>query len=116
MDIDELVMAIGNQLASNGASDVELLQIEQKTKLAKRLVICSAQDCVMAKKLALDLKEEIKDTLQCFHCDGIIRGEWIVLDFNEIIVHIFTNEARKKFNIEKLYKDAKNFVDITDKK
>ena len=112
MELDELTLYIGNKLLEMSASDVELLQVEQKSKLVKRLVLCTANDCVHAKKLATDLKENVKDFARCFHMDGIFKGDWVVLDFDEIIVHIFTKETRQKFSIEKLYKDAKNFVEL----
>ena len=115
MDLDELTLGIGNELVEKGATEVELLQVEQKSKLAKRLIVCTVQDNICAKKVALELKEMLKDTLQCFHTDGIFRGDWIVLDYDDIIVHIFTKETRQKFNIDKLYKDTKNFVEIDNK-
>ncbi len=114
MDLDELTLDIGKELQSKGATEIELLQVEQKSKLAKRLVVCTVHDNACAKKVAFEIKEALKDTLQCFHTDGIFKGDWIVLDYNDIIIHIFTKETRQKFNIEKLYKDAKNFVVIND--
>ena len=112
MELDELTLYIGNKLLEMSASDVELLQVEQKSKLVKRLVLCTASDCFHAKNLASMLKEDLKNSARCYHTDGIFKGDWIVLDFDEIVVHIFTKETRQKFNIEKLYKDAKNFVEL----
>ena len=115
MDLDELTLGIGKELVSKGATNVELWQVEQKSKLAKRLIVCTMQDNTCAKRVALEIKEMLKDTLQCFHTDGIFKGDWIVLDYDDIIVHIFTNDAREKFNIEKLYKDSRNFVSLGEK-
>ena len=112
MELDELTLYIGNKLLEMSASDVELLQVEQKSKLAKRMVMCTASDCFHAKDLANKLKESVDNITRCFHMDGIIKGDWIVMDFDDVVVHIFTKGTRQKFNIEKLYKDAKNFVEL----
>ena len=112
MELDELTLHIGNKLLELEAKDVELLQVEQKSKLAKRMIVCTALDCSHAKNMANQLKEYLFDITRCFHIDGIFKGEWIVMDFDDIVVHIFTKETRQKFSIEKLYKDAKNFVEL----
>ena len=108
MDIDELVLNIGNELLNKGASDVQIYNVEQKTKVAKRLVVCTAVDNEHAKAIAVEIKEFVKPYIICLHNDGISKGDWIVLDFRDIIVHIFTKDTRLKYNLEKLWKDQKN--------
>ena len=106
MDIDELAVGLGHVLFENGAKNVEVWQVEEKNKLTKRIVIGTLKNNQEAKKLAYYIKDNMGE--KCLHTDGIFRGDWVVLDIGDVIVHIFTKETRQKFNLEKLYKDAKN--------
>ena len=63
-------------------------------------------------KIKNQMGEEYKDVLPCLHTDGIFKGVWIVLDFKDVVIHIFTRDTRAKYNIEKLWKDNKNFIEI----
>ena len=112
MDIDELSLSIANKLLELNATNVVVLDIEKKSKIAKRMIICSCDDNQQTKNLANFIKEEYKDTLHCLHTDGIFKGVWIVLDFKDIIINIFAKDTRIKYNIEKLWKDNKNFIEI----
>ena len=110
LDINDLSSQIAGKLFEYGALDIQIIQTQEKSKIAKRLVVCTAQDNQAAKKMAIDLKEYFKTSIQSLHTDGIIKGEWVVIDYKDIIVHIFTKNARQKYNIEKLWKDSKNTI------
>lgn len=110
LDINNLSSQLAGKLFEYGALDVQIIQTQEKSKIAKRLVICTAQDNQVAKKMALDLKECFKQTIQSLHTDGLIKGDWVVIDYKDIIVHIFTKQTRQKYNIEKLWKDSKNTI------
>lgn len=116
IDIDELLTLMSNYLVDNKATDVMVLDVERKTKATKRLLICTASSAQNAKDLASAFKEEFNKYSLCLHTDGIFKGEWIVLDFKDILVHIFTKETRSRYNLEKLYKDSKNFIQIPRRK
>lgn len=112
MDIDELCLNMANKLLENKATNIVVLNTEKRSKIAKRMIICSCENNQQTKTTSCILKEEYKNIMPCLHTDGIFKGVWIVLDFKGVIVHIFTKEARCKFNIEKLWKDNKNFIEI----
>lgn len=108
LDVNELSIQMANKLLEYGALNVQVIQTQDKSKIAKRLVICTAQANPIAKKMAIELKEFFKPMIQSLHTDGMIKGEWIVIDYKDIIVHIFTKQARLKYNLEKLWKDSKS--------
>ena len=114
VDIDEVVKEMGDYLVQNDATNVIILDIEKKTKTAKRLLIATIQNPQEAKTLALKFKQLFSEKYVCLHSDGLFKGDWIVLDFKDILVHIFTKETRARFNLEKLYKDSKNFIQIAN--
>ena len=114
IDVDEIVEEMSRFFVDNGAINVLILDVEKKTKTAKRLLLATAKSSLFAKSLALDFKQTFSKQMPCIHSDGVFKGDWVVLDFKDIIVHIFTKETRSKFNIEKLYKDSKNCIVVKD--
>ena len=78
VDIDEVVKEMGEYLVQNNAINVLLLDVEKKTKTAKRLVIATSQNSQTAKSLALKFKEQFSQKCVCLHSDGLFKGDWIV--------------------------------------
>lgn len=107
LNLDEIVFNIANMLSQLQASNIKVIETQNQTKIAKYLIVCTAQDNQISKKIALNIKDYLKQNIQCLHTDGLIKGEWIVIDYKDIIIHIFTEQARQKYNIEKLWKDSK---------
>lgn len=103
MEIESLAKNMQQFLDEAGALDVEVYDTEKRCNYAKRIIICTAKDNILARKVAHLLKDKFKTENQCFHTDGMIKGEWVILDFHDVIVHIFTTEARHKFNIDKMW-------------
>jgi len=109
MDFLEIGKQIANELENLGAKKIELLDVSKKTNQAKFLIFCNMADEALTKTTALQIQEFVKNSgLELLHTDGFIKGEWIIQDFNEIIIHIFTETSRTKYNLEKLWKDSKN--------
>lgn len=58
------------------------------------------------------IKDEMQENTQTLnHCDGEQEGDWIVMDYGDIVIHLFTPEMREKYALEELWKKAK-IVDI----
>lgn len=73
----------------------------------KFFIIASCQTAEENKKIADDLTNnfELVDEK-----DGYHKGEWIILPFNKLLVHLFTNSSRAKYNLDRLYKSKE--IDI----
>ena len=116
MEITDITNKFIEQLFSYGCNDMQLVEIDDKSKIAQKIILCTAQNTIHSKQVALAFKEWSKEIAQCYHTDGIIKGDWIVIDYKDIIVHIFTKEIRKKYNVEKLWKDCKHIACSNTKK
>ncbi len=100
-------------LDSKKARDIKLLHVEEQTVLAEYFVVCSGTSSTMIKSLAGEL--EYKLTLAKnppIRMDGYAEGSWIVMDFGNILVHIFGRESREFYKLEKFWADSEN-VDIS---
>ncbi len=95
------------------ARDIKLLRVEEQTIIAEYFVICSGTSSTHIKSLAGELEFKMSmSALPPVGLDGYTEGKWIVLDFGSIMVHIFGNESREFYKLEKFWADAEE-IDIS---
>ena len=106
MNFEEFADLCSAILAENNGENIVIYNVENKVKATKRIVVCEQKDILQTKHLAKLFLEKISTTQKPLHTDGIYRGEWVVFDFEDVIVHVLTTENKNKYNFDKLYKDA----------
>lgn len=107
MDIERKLSLIVDACEDKNGIDIKVLKIDKLTSIADYFVIVSGNSSnqVMAIADAVEdkvLKEEEVD----FAKEGHRSGRWILLDFNDIIVHVFHKEQREFYNLERLWADG----------
>jgi len=87
--------------------DVVVLDLRGRSPLADYFVIATAASTIhtqaIAEELALELKREGE---RMHHAEGAENGLWILLDYFNVVVHIFCGETRQFFGLERLWGDA----------
>lgn len=107
----ELMTELYNELQEKQAEDIVMLDIKNITSIADYFVIASADNVRKVKAIADHAEDFLKkNNLELKSQEGKDTQKWILLDFGNIIIHIFENEEREYYNIEKIWKDA---IDIT---
>ena len=103
----ELAEAIYNILDNKKARDLKILHVEKKTVIADYFVICTGNSSTQVKALAdeVDYKTTLRGKAPT-NVEGRGNVSWIVLDFDNVIVHIFSREAREFYNLDKLYSET----------
>ena len=103
----ESAMVLARALDSKKGGDIKVLKTEELTTLADYFVICSAGSSTQIKALS-DACEKAMDQLgePAHHIEGHRGGTWVLLDYSSVVVHIFTDEARKFYDLERLWGDA----------
>ena len=97
------------------AENVLVLDMTRISGMCDHFVICSATSKTRARTIADHIETEMKnDDVRIVHRDGIKESDWIVLDFSDVVVHIFLSELRKYYDLESLWGDAPRRV-IADK-
>lgn len=87
--------------------DISVLSVRAKTVVADYFVICTANSSTHVKSMADEVEYVISESgMPLLHRDGVAGGEWTVLDFGTVIVHIFTKTAREYYKLEKLWESA----------
>lgn len=94
------------------ANNIKLLKIDEKTTIADYFVICSGNSSTQIKTLADEVEYQLNNGgVAHVRLQGTDSDEWKVLDCHDVIVHIFSNEARDFYKLEKLWADAEE-IDI----
>ena len=101
-------------LGSKKARDISVLQVTGVTLLADYFIVCSASSTTQVKALASGLEEAMENAgEQLFVKEGTQGLNWILLDYSDILVHVFDKESRGFYDLERMWRDGK-FVDIAD--
>jgi ribosome-associated protein len=102
------VVEIAAQAASNKfATDLVALDVSEQFPLADIFLLCSAKNERMALSIADEIEESLgKHKVSKLRQEGRGEGRWVLLDFGDIIVHIFHEEERLFYQLERLWKDC----------
>lgn len=103
---DTIIAALQDKKAQD---IVELDLSEIKMSLFDRFIICTATSNTHAEALYDNVLRTIKQNLNVLplNRDGINNSQWVLIDYFDILVHIFLQESREFYNIEGLWVDAK---------
>ena len=97
------------------ADNVLVLDMTRISGMCDHFVVCSASSKTRARTIAEHIEDEMrKDGVRAVHRAGLKECDWIVLDFSDIIVHVFLEDLRKYYDLESLWGDAPRRV-ITEK-
>ena len=100
-------------LDAKNAHDLKLLRTTDVTVLADYFVICTASSSTQIKTLADAVEAALEDAGETkLHREGYRSGSWVLLDFGSVVIHLFMEEARQFYNLERLWADAEQ-VDIS---
>lgn len=100
-------------LSNKKARDVSVLKIGEISSLADYMVIATGNNSTHVKSLADELEFQLKGMgVNVDHIEGHRSDSWILLDYTDIIVHIFSDEAREYYNLDHLWLDGEP-VDLT---
>ena len=108
--VNEIVKALDKKLAE----DIAVLNVSSLTTLADYFVIATGKNDKQTKALCDYVEEELdKLGISPVNKEGYRTGDWILLGYNEVVIHIFQPEARDFYNLEHVWQDAID-VDIKD--
>lgn len=111
--MDKNLLTAVKALDAKKAMDIKVLKIDDISSLTDYFVICHGTSTTHVKALA-DECEYAMDNAGCpvRHREGTDAGNWILLDYGDLIVHIYNRDTRNYYNLEKVWKDGVE-VDLT---
>ena len=100
----ELAEAIAEVLDSKKGRDIKVLRVDDKTVIAEYFVLCTGGSSTQIKALAGEVEFRIGERgVAPYGVEGRDNNSWLILDYSNVIVHIFSREAREFYNLDKLY-------------
>ena len=102
----EVAEAIALVLDSKKGIDIKVLKVDDKTVIAEYFVLCTGNSSTQIKGLAGEVEFRIGERgLAPYGVEGRDNNSWLILDYSNVIVHIFSRESREFYNLDKLYAD-----------
>ena len=99
------------------AIDLDVLSVSELTSIADFFILCSATSERQAQAIADSVLSRLKDDLNVkpLLVEGTVPGRWVLLDFGDFIFHVFTEDCRRFYGLERLWGDAPNVTaEFTD--
>jgi ribosome-associated protein len=95
------------------ALDVRILEIGRISSIADFLVLASGRSDRQVQAIADSVKQGMKPFDKAIDMEGYDQGRWIVVDYGDVIIHVFQEEVRAQYNLEDLWSRARE-VEIPD--
>ena len=94
------------------AFDVAVLGVSELTSIADYFVLCSANTERQTQAIADNVMEKVRSeqSVKPLLVEGTTPGRWILIDYGDFIVHVFTEECRRYYGLERLWGDAPNMT------
>jgi ribosome-associated protein len=106
-EIKKVVSAMLDKMAER----VVVLKLKGISDITDFMVLChgnsTRQNSAISDEIQKKLREQFK--LKPYGVEGEVEAEWILLDYIDFVVHIFSEETREKYSLEKLWMDAKRY-------
>ena len=104
---EQIAAIAARALDEKKARDIRVLHTAEQTVLADYFVICNGSSSTHIKALVDEVDRQLSEAGEPpVRREGMRSDIWVLMDFGSVIVHIFTDEARKFYNLERLWSDS----------
>ena len=108
-DIPGLVRAAAEAAQSKKAFDIVALDLRDLHGVADYFVICSASSDVQVKAVAEAIEEKLREFgARPWHIEGQEGRRWVLLDYVEMVAHVFHERTREYYTLDRLWGDARS--------
>ena len=110
----EQALEIAKILDKKLGSDIKVIEITDVSSLADYMVIATGHSNTQVKALADEVEYKLDEMgISVSHIEGHRSNSWILLDYIDVIVNVFDDEAREFYDLERLWQDGKE-IDLSD--
>lgn len=107
LESKEMIAVAVKALDDKKGRDIRVLDTAAQTTLADYFIICNGTSSTQVRALADAVEDALsKAGEEPHHIEGHRGGQWTLLDYSAVVVHIFTEEAREFYSLERLWSDA----------
>ncbi len=114
MNSYEQAVMIAKALNSKKGIDIQIIEIGDISVLADYMVIATGTSSTHVKALADEVEYKLDEAgISVSHIEGYRSNTWILLDYIDVLVNVFSDEAREFYDLERLWQDGKP-IDLTN--
>lgn len=108
----EMALLLARALDSKKGKDIRVLETDGLTTLADYFVLSTGASAPQLKAMADEAERQMKEAgIAPHHIEGHRGGTWILQDYGDVVLHLFSPEARSFYDLDRLWQDAKE-VDL----
>jgi ribosome-associated protein len=109
----ELALAIADAISETPAANTLVLDVHAVSPLADFFVICSGENERQVRAISREILEELAKTgVRPKRTEGTPDGGWMLIDYGDVVVHIFHEEQRTFYRLEDLWSEAQTLLSI----
>lgn len=104
-----LVRLIVDAVRSKKAKDVVLIDLREVSEMADYFVLCTGESDLQVKAVVDGVRQSVQDACgeRPWRTEGYSHRQWVLMDYVDVVVHVFDSEHRDYYNLERLWADAK---------
>lgn len=115
MNTKQLLQAIYNAISDKKGEQIKIIDISDISSIADYFVIASGNNSNQVQAISDNVLDElIKINLKPSRVEGYNTANWILMDYNDIIIHIFSKDDRFFYNLERIWSDGKYIENIEE--
>ena len=115
MNAKEMVKLAYEALSDKKGSDIKIIDIRDVTVIADYFIIADGSNPNQVQAMADNVQEVLgRAGCECRQIEGYQNANWILMDYRDVIVHIFCREDRLFYDLERIWRDGKTFVSIDE--
>jgi ribosome-associated protein len=114
LDSKKFAKKIADLIFNKKGYDVRIIDLQNIASFTDYFIICSADSDTQVKAISDEIDKNLRDEgIKCWHKEGLTALSWVLMDYVDVVVHVFKKEARDFYNIEKLWGDAPS-IEVED--
>jgi ribosome-associated protein len=107
VELDPLILTAARAAGEKKGIEILALDLRKVASFTDYFLICAGSNSRQVQAIADSIQEQLRKTgRRPLHSEGYSTAEWILLDYGDFIVHVFTSTARRFYDLERLWRDA----------
>ena len=107
METLEAVEIAARAAGEKKATEIVALDLREVASFTEYFVICTGANTRQVQAISNSVEDELRKAgKRPLHIEGYSTGEWILLDYGDFIMHVFSNSSRRFYDLERLWRDA----------
>ena len=116
LNIKDIALLAADAADDKKAEDIDVLNVQGLTVIADYFVLCSANSDQQVRAIARSIDDKLSEKgIEAKKIAGMDDARWVLMDYADVIVHVFHKREREYYDLERLWSDAEKILRQEDK-